>query len=83
LLAFTEKKEPAREAYDGLAKEFPKSWEPEAGMAELTWGMRKQQEARTHFARAVELGSTDPRVYFDYAMVLREVKQKNGPPLFR
>jgi hypothetical protein len=29
LLAFTDKKR-ARELYEGLAKEFPKSWEPEA-----------------------------------------------------
>jgi hypothetical protein len=78
LLALTDKKEPAREAYEGLAKEFPKSWEPEAGLAELTWRMRKPEEARTHFARAVELGSTDPRIYFDYAMLLREGKESNG-----
>jgi hypothetical protein len=54
-----------------------------SGLAELTLRIRNPQEARTQFARAVELGSTDSRVYFDYAMVLREVKEKNGPPLFR
>ena len=70
LLAFTGKKEAAKEAYESLAKEYPKSWEVEAGRAELAWRSKDLEEARKHFARAVELGSTNPRLYFDYANVV-------------
>jgi hypothetical protein len=78
LLAFTDKKDLARQAYESLAKDFPKSWEPEAGLGELLWHIQKPEDARTDLARAVELGTTDPRIYFDYAMVLREGNERNG-----
>jgi tetratricopeptide (TPR) repeat protein len=70
VLALTSKGDAAKEAYETLARENPKSWEVEAGLAELAWGAKNPQEAKKHFARAAELGSTNPRIYFDYATVL-------------
>jgi tetratricopeptide (TPR) repeat protein len=71
LLAFTNKNDEAKQKYEGLAKEFPQSWEVEAGLAELAWREKDLDAARRHFARAAELGSTNPRIYYDYAMILR------------
>jgi tetratricopeptide (TPR) repeat protein len=73
LLALTGKQQPAREAYGRLAKEYPNNWEVEAGLAELAWTGKNPDDARRHFARAAELGSKNPRLYFDYAMVLLEL----------
>jgi tetratricopeptide (TPR) repeat protein len=73
LLALTGKQEPAQEAYGRLAKEYANNWEVEAGLAELAWTGKNPEDARRHFARAAELGSTNPRLYFDYAMVLLEL----------
>ena len=84
LLALTGKREPAKEAYGKLAKEDPKSWEAEAGLAELSWRDKNLEDARRHFARAAELGSRNPRLYFDDAMVLRELGESDStaiPPL--
>src|SRR5713101_3874116 len=77
VLAFTGKKEAAKEAYESLAKEYPKSWEVETGRAELAWRSKDLEEARKHFARAAELGSTNPRLYFDYARVLGGTPEKD------
>ncbi|HVP47397.1 MAG TPA: tetratricopeptide repeat protein [Bryobacteraceae bacterium] len=84
LLALTGKHEAAKEAYERLAKVYPKSWEVEAGLAELAWSAQDLEDARRHFARAAELGSTNPRLYFDYAMMLRALGESNSaaiPPL--
>ncbi len=58
----------ARQAYEKLALDYPRSWEPEAGLAYLALRSRSMQEAERRFARAAELGSDDPKLYFDYAM---------------
>jgi tetratricopeptide (TPR) repeat protein len=76
VLAFTGKKEAAKEAYERLAKDYPTSWEVEAGRAELAWRSKDLEEARKHFARAAELGSTNPRLYFDFARVLGGTPEK-------
>jgi tetratricopeptide (TPR) repeat protein len=78
LLALTGKQEPAKEAYGRLAGEYPNNWEVEAGQAELAWTGKNPDEARRHFARAAELGSSNPRLYFDYAMVLLELGAAEG-----
>jgi tetratricopeptide (TPR) repeat protein len=86
LLALTGKREPAKEAYERLAKEYPKNWEVEAGLAQLAWSAQDLEDARRHFARAAELGSTNPKLYFDYAMLLRASGESNSaaiPPLKR
>jgi tetratricopeptide (TPR) repeat protein len=78
LLALTGKQEPAKEAYGRLAKEYANSWEVEEGLAELAWTGKNPDEARRHFARAAELGSANPRLYFDYAMVLLELGEQGS-----
>jgi len=76
LLALTHKQEEAKRAYYALLQEFPKSWEPEAGLAELAWREKQGDGALTHFARAAELGSTNPRLYYDYARVAPDGRGK-------
>src|SRR5579864_1192090 len=75
LFALSDKKEDARQKYESVEKEFPKNWEPEAGLAEMAWREKDIEGARRHFARAAELGSTNPRMYYDYAMILRQAGQ--------
>ena len=72
LLALTSKRDAAKEAYGALAQANPKRWEVEEGLAQLAWRGRNLEEAKKHFARAEELGSTNPRMYFDYSMVLHQ-----------
>ena len=67
VLALTHHRDRAKHAYYELAQDFPKSWQPEAGLAELAWREKDLDSARTHFARAVELGASNPRIYYDYA----------------
>lgn len=78
LLALTGKGEAAKEAYQSLAQANPKSWEVEAGLAELAWRGKNTEEAKKHFARAAELGSTNPKLYYDYATVLHQVDGKES-----
>jgi hypothetical protein len=32
---------------------------------------------RTHFARAVDLGDTNPRLHYDYSVVVRDLNEKS------
>ena len=76
LLALTQKREEAKQAYYALLREFPKSWEAEGGLAELAWREKELDGAATHFARAVELGSTNARIYYDYASAAQDGKKR-------
>ena len=78
VLAFTNKYEEAKRAYYDLVQNFPKSWEPEAGLAELAWRQKESDGALTHFVRAAELGSTNPRIYYDYARLTRNPTDRIG-----
>jgi tetratricopeptide (TPR) repeat protein len=78
LLSLTGKADAAKEAYESLAQAYPKSWEVESGLAELAWREKNPAEAKKHFARAAELGSTNPRLYYDYATVLEQVDGKDS-----
>jgi tetratricopeptide (TPR) repeat protein len=69
VMALAGKGEQARQQLRQLAKEHPQSWQPAAGLAELAWRERNAEEARTHFARAAQLGADDPLMYFQYAML--------------
>ena len=64
------KQEKAREAYQELAKEYPKSWEVAAGEADLAWRQRKLEDAAARYARAMELGCNDIAALLQYARVL-------------
>ena len=60
----------ARAAYQELAKDYPGKWEVEDGWARLNWRERKLEDAARHFARAAELGCTDPQVFLEHARIL-------------
>jgi tetratricopeptide (TPR) repeat protein len=60
----------AGEMYRQVARDFPQRWEVEAALGRFAWRERHNQEAVTHFARAAEMGATDPRMFLDYADAL-------------
>lgn len=70
LLEATRKSDQARQAYLDLQERFPTRWEPAAGLAYLNWRRGAAEDPRPHFARAVQLGSTHPQLYLDYALLL-------------
>ena len=78
LYAMTDKKDEAMEKYESLAKQFSKSWEPEAGLAELALRGKSIEGARRHLARAAELGATTPRLYYEYATILHDAGEKDA-----
>jgi tetratricopeptide (TPR) repeat protein len=75
LLGLTGKHEQAKESYESLAKAYPRSWEVEAGLAELASRDRRAAEACRHFARAVELGGNNPQLYYHYSLAVRAAGQ--------
>ena len=62
--------EQARAAYETLARDYPKRWEVEEGWGQYSWHRRNLDDAARHFARAVELGGQDPRLFLEYGRVL-------------
>jgi len=85
LLAVTRKREEARAAYESLAKEYPKETEIPLAQARLAWMHSDRDEMKRYFGRAIELGTKNAKVYFDYAMMLREsnVPQEEVAALLR
>jgi hypothetical protein len=73
----------ARVAYEKLASEYPRSWEPAAGLAYLALRSRSAQEAERRFARAVELGCDDAKLFFDYATFTVDSDAKKRAALLR
>jgi tetratricopeptide (TPR) repeat protein len=61
----------ARGLYNQLARDDPKNWQVEQGLARLSLREGKRAEALTHYARAAELGSTNAKMYLDYGRLLR------------
>ncbi len=57
----------ARQAYIKLASENPASPEVPEALGYLAWRQGKQDEVRADFAKAVELGSRNARMYYEYA----------------
>lgn len=52
----------SKEAYQKLAAQEPKSWQPVAGLGYLALRAGDREEARRQFARAIELGCKEPSV---------------------
>jgi tetratricopeptide (TPR) repeat protein len=71
LLAGTRKRVEAQAAYERLARANPQDPEIELAMAHLAWMNADHEEMKRHFARAIEMGTTNAKVYFDYAMMLQ------------
>lgn len=76
ILGNTRKDEEAKRIYDRLTEENPSN--PEVFSELGYYALRRQQkeEARAQFARAAELGSNDARLYYDYAVVMAEVGER-------
>jgi tetratricopeptide (TPR) repeat protein len=72
LLAITRKKDEAKAAYESLARENPKNAQVELAWARFAWMTADREETRLHLARAIELGTNDGKVYFEYAMLLHQ-----------
>jgi len=62
----------ARRAFAELAGRNPASAEVEEGFGYLEWLAGGPAQARPHFARALELGSRNPKLYYDYAGLLSQ-----------
>jgi tetratricopeptide (TPR) repeat protein len=71
-----EKAADARELYNRLARDNPKDWQVEQGLARLSLREGKRAEALTHYARAAEMGSTNAKMYLDYGRLLRSEDQR-------
>ena len=67
ILADLNKTGDAREAYTKLAAENPASPEVPEALGYLAWRQGNQDEVRAEFAKAVELGSRNARMYYEYA----------------
>jgi len=70
LSAYPGKVSQARAAYEQLGGEYPQSWEVQSAWARFLFRERRNDEALEHFARAAELGSTDPLTFVDYGRAL-------------
>jgi len=70
LIEYPGKLAQAGEMYTQLARDFPQSWLVEADAGRFAWRERHNQDAAAHFARAAELGATDPHMFLDYASAL-------------
>lgn len=60
----------ARDMYNKLATDSPKSPEPEEGLATIAIGAHQFDEAKKHFDRAAELGDANPQFYYEYARLM-------------
>ena len=74
LLREPEKKQAMMEK---LAQENPDSWEIAEALGYSSWRQDDQDEARRRFSDAVRLGSTNPRMYYDYSGLLRQAGRRN------
>ena len=86
LLSAVRKRDEARQAFTELARQNPLRPEVEEAFGYFARGARETEEACTHFARAVELGSANAQLYYDYANLLhqsRELHTKRIPLLRR
>ena len=68
LLAATNRSEEASIRYTELIRIYPDQWEPHEAFGYLELRHARHQLAQAHFAHAVERGSPNPKLYFDYAI---------------
>ncbi len=71
LLNHLRKPAEAKAIYDRLARDNPKSWEVEQALGYLDWRAGRNESAKQHFARAVNLGCNDGQAFFDLAKLLQ------------
>ena len=72
LLVGLKKREEALEIYRDLARRHPGDWRIPEALGYLASYSGDEESARRHFARAVELEAANPRLYYDFALLLQE-----------
>ena len=72
LLVGLNRREQALEIYRDLARQDPGDWRIPEALGYLASFSGDGESARRHFARAVELEAANPRLYYDYALLLQE-----------
>ena len=72
LLVGLNRREQALEIYRDLARQDPGDWRIPEALGYLASYSGDGESARRHFARAVELEAANPRLYYDYALLLQE-----------
>ncbi len=66
-----DKRDLARKTYEELAAKYPKAPEAPEALGYLAWRAGDNEEGRAQLARAAELGSTNPKMYYDLAYLSR------------
>ena len=72
LLVGLNRREQALEIYRDLARQDPGDWRIPEALGYLASYSGDGESARRHFARAVELEAANPRLYYDFALLLQE-----------
>lgn len=72
LLVGLDRREQALEIYRDLARQDPGDWRIPEALGYLASFSGDGESARRHFARAVELEAANPRLLYDYALLLQE-----------
>ena len=72
LLVGLNRREQALEIYRDLARQDPGNWRIPEALGYLASYSGDGESARRHFARAVELEAANPRLHYDYALLLQE-----------
>lgn len=72
VLASIRKTGEARSAYEQLAKDNPGRPEVEASLGYLAWQGGDRAGARDHFGKALAAATSDARMCYNYALLLRE-----------
>ena len=72
LLVGLNKREQALEIYRDLARRHPGDWRIPEALGYLASYSGDGESARRHFAKAVKLEAANPRLYYDFALLLQE-----------
>jgi tetratricopeptide (TPR) repeat protein len=85
ILGNIRKDDEARQIYDRLEQENPRSPELYAALGYYALRRQQKEEARSQFAKAAECGSKDAQMYYDYASLMAEVgeRERDQIPMLR
>ncbi len=78
ILADLNKLDEARTAYAALARDYPADARIPEALAYLAWRSHDTFEAQAQFAKAVELGSRNSRLYYDYAGLIEDARDRRA-----
>lgn len=81
LLVGLNRRDQALGIYRDLARQDPGDWRIPEALGYLASYSGDGESARRHFSRAVELEATNPRLYYDFALLLQEADA--GPEVIK